>query len=106
MIDARQNTETAGSAIDRLSIMALRIFHYEEQLARTDVDEQHQIKVETRLALCQTQRTDLASSLQDLVHDIAAGRKLHKVYRQMKMYNDPTLNPYLYKASNSKTESP
>jgi hypothetical protein len=94
--DARLNTETPGAAIDRLSIMSLRIYHLEEQLARGDVDQSHVAKVEERLNRCRLQQADLAQSLVELLTDVYAGRKLLKVYRQMKMYNDPTLNPYLY----------
>jgi hypothetical protein len=93
---ARLNTETPGSAMDRLSIMSLRIYHFEEQLAR-DVDAIHVAKVRERLDRCHMQHEDLANSLAELLSDLAAGRKLLKVYRQMKMYNDPTLNPYLYR---------
>jgi hypothetical protein len=92
------NTETPGSAIDRLSIMALRIYHLEEQTARFDVDAEHHAKVTERLSRCRVQHADLACSLGELIADIEAGRKQLKVYRQMKMYNDPTLNPYLYRA--------
>jgi hypothetical protein len=95
---ARLNTETPGSAIDRLSIMSLRIYHFEEQLARKDADEKHRATVAERLARCQLQHTDLSQSLVELLEDLWAGRKMLKVYRQMKMYNDPTLNPYLYQA--------
>jgi hypothetical protein len=95
--DARLNTETPGSAIDRLSIMALRIYHLEEQLQRTDVDQAHRDRVVQRLDRCCLQQADLSRSLAELLADLAAGRKLLKVYRQMKMYNDPTLNPYLYR---------
>jgi hypothetical protein len=94
--NARLNTETPGSAIDRLSIMALRIYHLEEQLERNDVDRAHIERVELRLARCQAQQADLSQSLAELLADLAAGRKVLKVYRQMKMYNDATLNPYLY----------
>ncbi len=95
--DARLNTETPGSAIDRLSIMSLRIYHLEEQLARIDIDPIQRGKVEERLARCHAQHADLSQSLAELLDDIWSGRKLLKVYRQMKMYNDPTLNPYLYR---------
>ncbi len=95
--NARLNTETPGSAVDRLSIMVLRIYHLEEQLARPDVDAVHIDRVQERLHRCRVQQTDLANSLTELLADLAAGRKLLKVYRQMKMYNDPTLNPYLYR---------
>jgi hypothetical protein len=94
--DARLNTETPGSAIDRLSIMALRMYHLEEQLAR-DADPIHHANVAEKLSRCQTQHADLSQSLVELLDDIFAGRKLLKVYRQLKMYNDPTLNPYLYR---------
>jgi hypothetical protein len=95
---ARLNTETPGSAIDRLSIMALRIYHFEEQLARADIDQIQRTKVEERLARCRAQHADLSQSLVELLDDIWSGRKRLKVYRQMKMYNDPTLNPYLYRS--------
>lgn len=93
---ARLNTETPGSAIDRLSIMSLRIYHLKEQLDRDDIDDAHVQKVTGRLERCRLQRADLANSLAELIQDIFAGRKVLKVYRQMKMYNDATLNPYLY----------
>jgi Protein of unknown function (DUF4254) len=96
--DARLNTETPGAAIDRLSIMALRIYHLEEQLARPDVDQMHREKVADRLSRCRVQLADLATSLGELLDDLESGRKRLKVYRQLKMYNDPMLNPYLYRA--------
>ena len=76
----------------------LRIYHLEEQLARTDIDAIQRSKVQERLARCHAQHADLSQSLAELLDDIWSGRKLLKVYRQMKMYNDPTLNPYLYRA--------
>jgi hypothetical protein len=96
---ARLNTETPGAAIDRLSIMSLRIYHLEEQLGRADVDATHRQKVEERLNRCRIQLADLAWSLGELLDDLQSGVKQLKVYRQMKMYNDPTLNPYLYRRS-------
>jgi len=99
--DAKLNTETPGSAVDRLSIMSLRIYHLDEQLQRDDVDAAHVKKVEDRLERCHVQLVDLSQSLADLLDDLLAGRKLLKVYRQMKMYNDATLNPYLYKSKPS-----
>lgn len=93
---ARLNTETPGSAMDRLSILALRIYHLDEQLQRTDVDQSHREKVTTRLAICRLQRDELSNSLRELLADIYVGLKQHRTYRQFKMYNDPTLNPYLY----------
>jgi hypothetical protein len=94
---ARLNTETPGSTIDRLSVMSLRIYHFEEQLTREGTDEIHRANVTERLARCRLQHADLSRSLAELLEDIWAGRKLLKVYRQMKMYNDPSLNPYLYR---------
>lgn len=93
---ARLNTETPGSAMDRLSIMSLRIFHLDEQLSRKDIDQQHTEKVQMRLAICRLQQSDLSQSLAELLADIYSSVKRHRTYRQMKMYNDPTLNPYLY----------
>jgi len=95
---ARLHTETPGSAIDRLSILALRIYHLDEQLGRDDADRAHHERVRERLDRCHAQQADLSLALTDLLDDIWAGRKLLKVYRQMKMYNDPTLNPYLYRS--------
>jgi hypothetical protein len=96
-VGASLNTETPGAAIDRLSIMSLRIYHLEEQAARHDADQSHRQKVSERLDRCELQHADLSKSLAELLTDLYAGRKLLKVYRQMKMYNDPTLNPYLYR---------
>ena len=95
---ARLNTETPGSAIDRLSILALRRYHMQEQADRTDASEEHRAKARGRLEILAQQHQDLARSLQELLDDIFAGRKRLKVYFQFKMYNDPTLNPYLYQA--------
>ncbi|TWU00133.1 hypothetical protein Pla108_10770 [Botrimarina colliarenosi] len=96
--DAPLNTETPGSAIDRLSIMSLRVFHMEEELARPDATEEHLSKVEPKRQRCVLQRADLSNSLGVLLDDIFAGRKQLRVYRQMKMYNDPSLNPELYRS--------
>ena len=76
--------------------MSLRIYHLDEQLAR-DADAIHHANVSQRLDRCHTQHADLSQSLTELLDDIFTGRKLLKVYRQLKMYNDPTLNPYLYR---------
>jgi hypothetical protein len=97
--DAPINTETPGSAIDRLSIMALRLYHYQEQLQRGDAGSEHRQRVAERLTLCQRQHSDLSTALQRLLDDLFAGRKQHRTYRQMKMYNDPSLNPEIYRAS-------
>ncbi|MBN1908938.1 MAG: DUF4254 domain-containing protein [Pirellulales bacterium] len=93
---ARLNTETPGSVIDRLSILALRIYHMEEQAARPDADASHRHQAHDRLEILRQQHCDLSTSLAELLEDIFAGQRLLKVYRQMKMYNDPTLNPYLH----------
>ena len=93
------NSETPGSIVDRLSIMALRMYHMREQTERNDVDEDHREKARQKLTVCAEQYKDLSNSLAQLLDDIFAGRKRLKVYRQFKMYNDPTLNPYLYGAS-------
>ena len=96
------NTETPGSAIDRLSILALRIYHMEEQVRRGDASPEHRAKAQARLIILNEQRADLAGSLDELLSDIFAGRKRLKIYRQFKMYNDPTLNPYLYQSDKAK----
>lgn len=96
--DAPINTETAGSAIDRLSIMSLRLYHYREQLDRDDADAEHRDRVAARIDLCEQQHADLSRSLEELLADIFQARKRHKTYRQMKMYNDPSLNPEIYKS--------
>ncbi|MGD0382056.1 MAG: DUF4254 domain-containing protein [Thermoguttaceae bacterium] len=97
--DAKLNTETPGSVIDRLSILSLRIYHMEEQAFRSDASEEHVARAKSRLEILYEQHRDLCRSLQDLLDDIFAGRKLMKTYRQFKMYNDPTMNPYLYNAA-------
>ncbi|HEY1786358.1 MAG TPA: DUF4254 domain-containing protein, partial [Pirellulales bacterium] len=96
---ARLNTETPGSTIDRLSILALRLYHMQEQAERSDAPVEQVTKARDRLAILREQHFDLSTSLEQLLGDIYAGRKRLKVYRQFKMYNDPTLNPYLYKAA-------
>lgn len=100
--DAPLNTETPGSAIDRLSILALRLYHMQEQADRADADAEHRAKVLSRLAILHPQHRDLSDSLQQLLDDVFAGRRRLKVYRQFKMYNDPTLNPYLYQPRSAK----
>jgi hypothetical protein len=98
-LDARLNTETPGSAIDRLSIMALRIYHLEEQLQRSDASPEHRSAVQGKLNRCRQQQTDLIAATQRLIHDIFAGKTRHRTYRQYKMYNDPNLNPQIYNAA-------
>jgi hypothetical protein len=96
---ARLNSETAGAMIDRLSILALKIFHMREQTERHDADAEHIDRCRAKLQRLRTQRDDLVFCLDRLLTEAAAGDAYFKVYRQFKMYNDPTLNPYLYKQS-------
>jgi cell division protein FtsB len=90
-------TETPGSAIDRLSILELRRFHMREQIDRTDATAEHREKAAARLAVLDMQRSHLVDALARLVDEIFVGQRPLRVFRQMKMYNDPSMNPYLYK---------
>ncbi|MBN2472987.1 MAG: DUF4254 domain-containing protein [Pirellulales bacterium] len=94
--EARLNSETPGSVIDRLSILALRIYHMEEESRRADAGEAHQARAKAKLETLHEQHADLSTSLSEQIDDIFSGRRRLKVYRQFKMYNDPTMNPYLY----------
>lgn len=94
--DARINTETPAWAIDRLSILALKIYHMARETERTDVDEAHLAACRKKLDVLLSQREDLSTAIEELIEDIEAGRKYMKTYKQMKMYNDPALNPVLY----------
>jgi len=94
---ARLNSETAGSMIDRLSIMGLKIHAMRAQTERRDVDEAHRAASRVKLERLHQQRADLAGCLDTLLADAAAGRAYFKVYRQFKMYNDPRFNPALVK---------
>ena len=96
--DAKANTESPAWAIDRLSILALKIFHMEQETLRSDVDVAHLESCQTKLNILIAQRNDLSQSIDELLEDIKAGKKYMKVYKQMKMYNDPALNPVLYGA--------
>jgi hypothetical protein len=87
-----------GSAIDRLSILALRIYHLNEQVERADASPTHRESVARKLVIALAQHGDLSRSAQELADELFAGRKRHKTYRQLKMYNDPSLNPYLYQS--------
>lgn len=95
---ARLNTETPAWAIDRLSILALKIYHMRCETERTDVDEPHREACRRKLDVLLAQREDLSRAIEELIEDIEAGRKYMKTYKQMKMYNDPALNPVLYGA--------
>lgn len=90
------HSETPGLMIDRLSILALKIFHTREEARRASATEAHRQRNRERLVLLEEQRADLACALDALFSDIAAGRRRFKLYRQLKMYNDPELNPVIY----------
>ncbi len=96
--DARLNTETPAWAIDRLSILALKIYHMRQETQRSDVDEAHRDACRKKLDVLLSQQVDLSRAIEELIEDIEAGRKYMKTYKQMKMYNDPALNPALYGA--------
>ena len=95
--EARLNTESPAWAVDRLSILALKIWHMQEQADRTDASEEHVARCRAKLDVLKEQRVDLSTAIDQLLEDIQEGRKYMKVYRQMKMYNDPSTNPVLYK---------
>src|SRR5690606_28029595 len=97
--NAKVNSESPAWAIDRLSILALKIYHMEQETLREGSDENHKIQCQQKLAILKEQQVDLSTSVDELLQDIEAGEKKMKAYKQMKMYNDPTLNPVLY-ASN------
>ena len=94
--DAQINTESPAWAIDRLSILALKIYHMGIEAARKDAEQAHVDACAKKLAVLNEQHADLSTAIQQLIEDIEAGRKYMKVYKQMKMYNDPALNPVLY----------
>ena len=95
--DATINTESPAWALDRLSILALKIYHMAREVERTDASPEHIAKCQAKLDILIQQEQDLTTAIDQLLDDIAAGRKYMKVYRQMKMYNDPSTNPVLYK---------
>ena len=94
--DATINTESPAWAVDRLSILALKIYHMKEQAERTDATQEHKEKCQAKLNVLLEQQVDLSTAIDQLLADIEAGRKYMKVYKQMKMYNDPATNPVLY----------
>ncbi len=91
------NTETPAWAVDRLSILALKIYHMQQETLRSDASAEHIKSCSDKLNVLLTQRKDLSGAIDELLADIEAGRKYMKLYKQMKMYNDPALNPVLYK---------
>ena len=94
--DARINTESPAWAIDRLSILHVKLWHMQEQVDRTDVSAEQHDKCVVKMTILKEQLSDMTTSISQLLDDYAAGRRIMKVYRQMKMHNDPTLNPVLY----------
>ena len=97
--DARINSETPAWLLDRMSILMLKIWHMEEQTKRTDATPDHIARCQSKLALLMEQRNDMRAAFDELMEDIGNGSRRFKVYRQVKMYNDPSLNPVLYKQS-------
>lgn len=95
------NTESPAWAIDRLSILALKIFHMDIEVNRVDATEEHKIICGQKLNILLEQRGDLSRAIDELIRDIEHGKKYMKVYKQMKMYNDPSLNPVLYQQQTS-----
>jgi hypothetical protein len=94
---ARLNTESPAWAIDRFSILALKLYHMQVEASRENNSEALQAKNQMKLSVLQEQEQDLTTAVDHLIEDLAMGRRISKVYRQMKMYNDPELNPILYK---------
>ena len=94
--DATINTESPAWAIDRLSILTLKVYHMKEETERTDVSQEHIDTCNNKLSILLEQQKDLSTAIDQLIEDIETGKKYMKVYKQMKMYNDPNLNPILY----------
>ncbi len=94
--NATINSESPAWAIDRLSILALKIYHMQEEADRTDASDAHRAKCQEKLNILLEQRVDLSTAIDQLISDIESGDKYMKVYKQMKMYNDDDLNPVLY----------
>ncbi len=96
LANAKINTESPAWAVDRLSILALKIYHMHQEVIREDADEAHKQACQKKLDVLLEQKKDLSSAIDELLADIEKGEKYMKVYKQMKMYNDPNLNPILY----------
>lgn len=94
--NAKINTESPAWAMDRLSILALKIYHMHEEATRPDASEDHRAKCQAKLEVLLEQKQDMFTSISQLIEDIENGEKFMKVYKQMKMYNDEELNPVLY----------
>lgn len=93
---AKINSESPAWAIDRLSILSLKIYHMNEEATRVEASEDHRAKCQEKLNVLLEQKQDLTTAIDDLLNDISQGDKYMKVYKQMKMYNDEELNPVLY----------
>jgi hypothetical protein len=100
--NASINSESPAWALDRLSILILKIYHMDEESKRVDVSKKHRNNCQAKLDVLLDQQTDLSESINQLLEDISSGQKKMKVYKQMKMYNDESLNPVLYKKDDSK----
>ena len=98
-VTARINSESPAWAIYRLSILALKIYHMEQETLRENSEENHRILCQQKLSVLKEQQIDLSQSIDELLQDIASGAKKMKAYKQMKMYNDPNLNPVLYSSN-------
>lgn len=94
--DAKINTESPAWAVDRFSILSLKVYHMQEEVNRPDASEEHQRLCQHKLEVLLEQKQDLSTAIEELLQDISTGKKYMKVYKQMKMYNDETLNPVLY----------
>lgn len=95
--DAKINTESPAWAIDRFSILSLKVYHMQEEATREDASAEHKLQCQNKLNILLEQHKDLSTAIEELLEDISGGRKYMKVYKQMKMYNDEDLNPILYK---------
>ena len=95
---ATLNSETIAWALDRLSILALKIFHMSEEVNRESAEQSHKLSCQKKLDVLNEQKLDLSTAIDQLIEDIEKGNKYMKIYKQMKMYNDEELNPVLYKA--------
>ena len=99
--NAKINSESPAWAFDRLSILALKVYHMNEEATRQEATQEHRDKCQVKLNILLEQRTDLSAAIDDLLFDIEHGNKFMKVYKQMKMYNDDELNPVLYQSKKS-----
>jgi hypothetical protein len=102
---ARMNSETPAWLLDRMSILLLKIYHMKEQTQRKDVGADHVAKCQSKLSILMEQREDMRQAFDELVEDIGNGSRKFKVYRQMKMYNDSSLNPMLYEQNKNSSSN-